>query len=1246
MKRASFFWHGTFQLVWLLLVLLSPLELTAATYGISSTNKYAWSENGGWVNFRPTQGGVTILPDHLAGYAWGENIGWIALGADGAGPYTNTTATNWGVNKDASGNLSGYGWSETVGWINFTGFDTATTPKILTTGTFAFSGYVWSANIGWIRLSNTSTSLYKVVKGNTIPSLSAIANQNINEDGNTGSLTFTTGDADTVSPYFVVTATSSNTTLLPNANLVITGSGSSRTLVATPMADQFGSAVITVTATNGNPVDYTTTKTFNVTVAPVNDPPKATNSATLTTNEDSELKGTLSATDIDSPSLTYAIVTQPTKGSVTITNTATGAFTYTPTRNANGAESFTFKVNDGSLDSNSATVNITINPVNDAPTATDDSFSTDEDKAFSGTLLGTDIENNTLTYSIVTSPKHGNVAITNGTAAFTYTPAKDYNGTDSFTFKVNDGTVDSNVATMTITINPVNDPPTIGGIPSTGVAENVAYSFIPTASDVDGDSLTFAIQKKPAWATFDTTTGALTGKPTSTDQGSYADIVISVTDGKATASLQPFTITVANVNTLPTITNIPEQNGTEDGTIGPIAFTIGDLDTPADQLIVTASSANAILIPTDNSHLVLGGTGANRTLTIKPGANQNGSTQITVTVSDDNGLAVNSTFKVNVAAVNDLPTITGVPTTTKLNPGNDWSFTPVANDVDGDPLTFSIQNKPSWANFDQTTGRLFGKPLPGQYGNYNDIVISVTAGLDTVSLAPFSIAVEDVTNPDAAGTTGGIFKSAQTITLTCQDDGSGCASLYYTLDGSQPTILSTLYTAPITLTANTVLNYIAVDKSGRISKVMTENFTIDTTPPKVEILNPVDGAILKSPTINGTAIDTGGTGIQSVVLQISDGINYLKRSSSNALVFTQTKAEVNAITVNEFAEWDLFDNIPWEDGNYTITATVTDKAGNVTTTNPVHFTKSNQINISGTILNDAKSAVPDVSVTFKDAVNAKIVTVQSSTLGKYSSGGLDSDWSGSATPTKQGYTFTPPSYNFSNLLSSKANMDFIASAVESEDARVIIMAGGDLNDYLWPATNSAANFAYKALIYKGILKENIRYLSINTEQSNDIHISGLSSSANLESAITSWAGGYVNAKKPLIIYLVGHGLNDRFFATKPLTSESDIVQASSLNGWLNTLQEKTGAKVTLIIDSCLSGSFLKSLKPPVGVKVKRITIASTNNNSPAYFSSEGDLSFSSFFWRHIMQGLSLQDSFTKSSKAIQTATNDKQIPMF
>lgn len=137
---------------------LFNLQPASADEGnIDTTFKYAWSENSGWGNFRPTNGGVTVRPTYLSGYAWLENIGWIKLGS-GTGPYANTTNTNWGVNHNSStGALSGYAWSENVGWINFNPTSSQVT---IDTSTLKFDGYAWAENVGWIHFQNASPEYY------------------------------------------------------------------------------------------------------------------------------------------------------------------------------------------------------------------------------------------------------------------------------------------------------------------------------------------------------------------------------------------------------------------------------------------------------------------------------------------------------------------------------------------------------------------------------------------------------------------------------------------------------------------------------------------------------------------------------------------------------------------------------------------------------------------------------------------------------------------------------------------------------------------------------------------------------------------------------------------------------------------------------------------------------------------------------------------------------------------------------
>ncbi len=202
----------------------------------------------------------------------------------------------------------------------------------------------------------------------------------------------------------------------------------------------------------------------NRTITNINEfnlPPTANNDA-YTTDEDAALNIPLSGvlandSDPNGNPLTASLVTGPTNGTLTLN--ADGSFAYTPNANFNGTDTFTYLANDGTGNSNPATVTITVNPVNDLPTATNDAYVTDEDTVLTipatGVLVNdTDPENNPLTASLVTGPANGILTL-NLDGSFVYTPNADFFGTDTFTYLANDGTGNSNSATVTINVQNV-----------------------------------------------------------------------------------------------------------------------------------------------------------------------------------------------------------------------------------------------------------------------------------------------------------------------------------------------------------------------------------------------------------------------------------------------------------------------------------------------------------------------------------------------------------------------------------------------------------------------------------------------------------------------------------------------------------------------------------------------------------------------------------------------------------------------
>jgi hypothetical protein len=197
-------------------------------------------------------------------------------------------------------------------------------------------------------------------------------------------------------------------------------------------------------------------------------------------------------TDPDSDTLTATLVNNVSSGSLSLASD--GSFTYTPVIGFTGAVEFNYSAGDGGISSLPENVTITVNAVsNNAPVASVDSGSVNEDTTLSDTLTAADIDGDSLTFSIVSQPSNGVATITNSaTGAFNYVPGANYNGVDSFTFKANDGTDDSNTATFSITINSVNDAPIWSPVipdKTVGVSESTNIDLFTYHLDVDGSDL-------------------------------------------------------------------------------------------------------------------------------------------------------------------------------------------------------------------------------------------------------------------------------------------------------------------------------------------------------------------------------------------------------------------------------------------------------------------------------------------------------------------------------------------------------------------------------------------------------------------------------------------------------------------------------------------------------------------------------------------------------------------------------------
>ena len=262
-----------------------------------------------------------------------------------------------------------------------------------------------------------------------------------------------------------------------------------------------------------------------------------------TTNEDNAKSIVLQGSDADGDPLTYSLTQQPANGSVSVTNAQA---TYTPDPDYNGTDSFKYEASDGFESSGEGTVDLTIKAVNDAPVADDQTYSLQEDGSQRVRLTGSDAEGSNLTFKVTSQPSNGSLS---GTAPnLTYKPNKNFNGTDTFTFTTNDGTIDSQPGKVTLKVQSVNDKPVAKDQMITTM-EDTKTGVTLNAQDPDGQTLSYSITGFPS-------NGSLSGNPpmmTYTPNMDYSgsdSISWEVSDGQATDSAT-VSISVSPVNDPP-----------------------------------------------------------------------------------------------------------------------------------------------------------------------------------------------------------------------------------------------------------------------------------------------------------------------------------------------------------------------------------------------------------------------------------------------------------------------------------------------------------------------------------------------------------------------------------------------------------------------------------------------------------------------------------------------------------------------
>ncbi|MCU7892800.1 MAG: tandem-95 repeat protein [Candidatus Thiodiazotropha sp. (ex Ustalcina ferruginea)] len=313
-----------------------------------------------------------------------------------------------------------------------------------------------------------------------------------------------------------------------------------------PGQTDIGAHAVTVAA--ADPAGLTDSQSFTLQVLDINHPPSAADIA-VTTEEDVALIIVLQGQDIDGDSITYSIVTEPLNGQL---SGLVPDLVYTPTADFNGSDSFTYRTHDGLLDSPVATVDVTVSSVNDAPTITSTPVTSGvENQAYQYQVQVNDSDSDAFNYSLITMPA-GMSIDANGLIGWTpdYTVAGDH----PVTVTVQDTLGASDEQSFTLTIADTNRAPVFEPISDVTLEANTTLTLALSASDADGDALTYSVVGLPSFANH--MDSAIDLSPGGNDTGTFGPVVVTVSDGTDN-QMASFNITVTQGNHAPVITSTP-----------------------------------------------------------------------------------------------------------------------------------------------------------------------------------------------------------------------------------------------------------------------------------------------------------------------------------------------------------------------------------------------------------------------------------------------------------------------------------------------------------------------------------------------------------------------------------------------------------------------------------------------------------------------------------------------------------------
>ncbi|MEA2416664.1 MAG: hypothetical protein QOI58_3321 [Thermoanaerobaculia bacterium] len=638
--------------------------------------------------------------------------------------------------------------------------------------------------------------------------------------------------------------------------------------------------------------------TVNITVTPVNDAPVAVNDGPYNVPEGGTLNiaspGVLANdTDVDSPTLTAVLVSGPAHASSFALN-ANGSFTYVHDGSETLTDSFTYMANDGSLNSNVATVSITITPVNDAPVAANDAYSVAEGGTLNTPAPGvlgndTDADSPVLTAALVSGPAHASSFALNADGSFTYVHDGSETTTDSFTYRANDGSLNSNIATVTITITPVNDAPVAVNdayaVNEGGTLNPAAPGVLGNDTDADSPTLTAVLVSGPAHAASFALNadGSFTyvhdGSETTSDVFTYR-----ANDGSLNSNIATVTITVTSVNDAPVVTAGGTLTFTEGdpATVIDNSITISDNDSPnlvGATVAITGNYASGqdVLGFTNTANItgtfntgtgVLTLTGSDtvanyqaalRSVTYNNTSGSPSTLQRTVTWQVDDGAGVNNlsapvTSTINVVSTNDAPVLANGSTITYTENDPATVINSVITVTDSDSANLTGATVQVTSGYNSAQDVLSFASMLGITGSFNSGTGTLTLS-GTSSVANYQTALRNVkyTNTSEDPTT-----ASRTVVFQVTDgsDASNTVSSTINVTAVNDPPTATAFSG-LPAQAGIPITYPAGKLNGTDVEAGT-TVTVDTTP-----INLVNGSVTLNAngsfTFTPTPQSAGGT---------------------------------------------------------------------------------------------------------------------------------------------------------------------------------------------------------------------------------------------------------------------------------------------------------------------------------------------------------------------------------------------------